>query len=249
MRALAWQFDVYLSFTSLEELVATPSESRRLDLLQRFKRLLRPGKCIVPPAEIFRLMAAAHSAASGQFDWMNVDVATEGFLDVDDLLSAEQGAENKDREAKFKECVALLRRGLGHLPITERPSCYRDVAAIMSEDQDSVWKLAQGLYRRASGTGIDEPLAKAFLQACPPCRALCIGQMLGVYSSSLRGSKDGRPAGLADLLMSVYLPYCDQFVTNDPGQRNALTEVANCTGISCRVLLFDEFTQGVSRSA
>src|SRR5208337_697696 len=74
MRRLAWELEVILTFTSLEELVSTPSPRERDALVRRFERLRRPGKFIVPPHEIVRLMISSHDESPVQFDWARVDV-------------------------------------------------------------------------------------------------------------------------------------------------------------------------------
>lgn len=48
-------------------------------------------------------------------------------------------------------------------------------------------------------------------------------------------------AGFNDLFMSVYLPYCDQFLTADEGQEKALREVALAVGLETKVLSYDDF--------
>ncbi|HEX4228814.1 MAG TPA: hypothetical protein VHZ07_09090 [Bryobacteraceae bacterium] len=48
-------------------------------------------------------------------------------------------------------------------------------------------------------------------------------------------------AGLSDLSCSVYLPYCDRFITRDDGQRSALTVIADLVGLKTKVITYAEF--------
>jgi hypothetical protein len=41
--------------------------------------------------------------------------------------------------------------------------------------------------------------------------------------------------------MAVYLPYCDQFLTDDKQQHRCLTEVASRAGIPTQVQFYDDF--------
>jgi len=47
-------------------------------------------------------------------------------------------------------------------------------------------------------------------------------------------------AGFNDLFMSVYLRYCDQFVTADAGQEKALREVALAAGLETKILSYGD---------
>ena len=68
--------------------------------------------------------------------------------------------------------------------------------------------------------------------------------MTGVQTCALPISKD--PPGRNDLMMAVYIPYCDQFITNDGPQEEALREVANKAEMPCKVRSFDDFEQMAS---
>ena len=48
-------------------------------------------------------------------------------------------------------------------------------------------------------------------------------------------------AGRLDLFMAACLPYCDRFITTDPGQYNALRLVAEKAHLATRVRMYSEF--------
>lgn len=62
------------------------------------------------------------------------------------------------------------------------------------------------------------------------------------YDRSLRKENAlSYKAGRNDQMMAVYLPYCDQFLTDDKQQHRCLTEVASSAGIPTQVRFYDDF--------
>jgi hypothetical protein len=59
-------------------------------------------------------------------------------------------------------------------------------------------------------------------------------------------SKNKR-VGRIDLFCSMYLPYCDSYITNDDEQRRGLTEISVATKLPVEVLSFTEFELTPSR--
>ncbi len=51
-----------------------------------------------------------------------------------------------------------------------------------------------------------------------------------------------------DLMMSVYLPYCEYFLSNDREQIKSLREVASTAAIDAEVLLLEDFDRRMSVS-
>src|SRR5260221_11801524 len=78
---------------------------------------------------------------------------------------------------------------------------------------------------------MDDAGVTAFYNRCPPYRAFVLAMFITFYDNSIesidtknRGlgySKRAR-AGLNDLFQSLYLPYCDVFLSNDEGCWSAL---------------------------
>jgi hypothetical protein len=253
MRMLAWEFEVILSFTNAEELISTASPQRRESLICRFERLLRPGRCIFPPAEIIRRMISTHLSAPAQFDWTKVEVKTppgvfEGLIarreGLDDAFCLEQRVEQLTIEKKFKELLKSIRPTGDAIPPEARPT-FQEVVMISEADGQSVWNLWREIYRVVSGRELTEVEIKAFIKGCPPVNAASLGEVMGVYGWSLRGQ--ARAPGRNDLMMAAYLPYCDRFVTNDYSQREALRKVADEAELACEILSFEEFKQAIKK--
>jgi hypothetical protein len=250
MRRLAWEFEVILTFTSLEELISTPSARKRDALVRRFERLRRPGRCIVPPQEIIRLMITSYAEGPAGFEWTKVDVwmppASEGLIAqrdyLDDTFCAEQRIEQRGFEKEFKQVLKGVRPALDEIPMQERPGSYEELVASDEAEGRLVWNFVRGIYQTVAGRQLTERETKEFINACPPIRALGLGQLMGFYAWSLRGQRGrkGDAVGRNDLAMACYLPYGDCFITNDFLQRKALSEVASKAQIACRVLSLEE---------
>jgi hypothetical protein len=109
-------------------------------------------------------------------------------------------------------------------------------------------KEALDWYRKADTSAVlptppDEATLKTFLDACPPVRSYVYALELTLYDRSIRPSKVGPAykAGRNDQMMAVFLPYCDQFLTDDNQQQKGLHEVALAANIPVKVRLFNDF--------
>lgn len=201
-------------------------------------------------------MISSHVERPARFDWTTVDVwmspASESAIVrrdyLDDAFCAEQKIEQRGLEKQFRQVLKSVRPALDEIPTQERPGSYEELVASDEEHGRFVWNLVRGNYQTVSGRQLTEPETNEFVKACPPLRALGLGQLMGFYGWSLRGQRGhtGEAAGLNDLVMAAYIPYCDWFITNDCPQRQALSEVASKAEIACRVLSFEEFRRAVS---
>ena len=84
-----------------------------------------------------------------------------------------------------------------------------------------------------------------FTNVCQPFRALLYGMLLSWYDLSVRDRHAGEKfrADRNDMFMSVYLPYCDQFVTQRKKgeQEKCLREIVKLAGLETQVLSYDDF--------
>ena len=89
---------------------------------------------------------------------------------------------------------------------------------------------------------------REFLDACPPFRALIYSQHISDYELMFRAEHGSVRliAGRNDLYMSVYLPYCNEFVTRDCGQKDSLRAVVEFGGLQTDVLSFTEFRERIA---
>lgn len=255
MRGLECGFEVILTATVADEIIANKDTGRRNALLSRFRRLLRHGKCLWPPNEIIRLLIFAHFRNPTQFNWTAVDVRAQAYeaaipsLDSDSELYAQQRKELFATEKQFKKISKGLRPQLDQILTKDpsmRPSTYREAAVIAGMDGGVLWSFGRALYEDLAENEPNETEIKKFMHVCPPFRGLCYSLVMAWYDGSL-GLQDGRPtAGRNNLLMAAYLPYCDRFVTADWAQRNALREIAVEAKIDCSILSFEGFDHSLT---
>ena len=106
------------------------------------------------------------------------------------------------------------------------------------------------MYQRVTGVMLDEKSIRGSIDACPPLRAALLGLFVAYYERCIRDLKIGPSlrAGRYDLFMSVYLPYCDQFITDDDKQRRSLREVTSVGGFATEVRTYKEWRQSFSVS-
>ena len=98
-------------------------------------------------------------------------------------------------------------------------------------------KTGIGFYRRATGIELAEIEVRKFIDDCPPFHAMLLSIGVAHYHGSVRHLNHSAQydAGRLDLFASTYLPYCDQFITEDKPQLNALSVVAAKAALETQV--------------
>ena len=78
-------------------------------------------------------------------------------------------------------------------------------------------------------------------------RSVLYAMFVPWYNKAVRDYFAGEKldAGSNDLFMSVYLPYCDRFVTDDEGQHKSLREVVSVAGLETEILSYDDFCKSI----
>jgi hypothetical protein len=191
-----------------------------------------------------------------RYSWRNVqsryfaleEEMLSGNYHVDEALVSEQAAQMEASQAEFEQCFPKSQR------TTPLPNSFADWITECQIKDGSFWNTARGLYcaafRPQNGIMIGRPLSnppddavlKTFLDLCPPMRAIVYAFELTHYDRSLRKEMAlSYKAGRNDQMMAVYLPYCDQFLTDDKQQHRCLTEVASRAGIPTQVRFYDDF--------
>jgi hypothetical protein len=256
MRGLTCGFDVILTGTSFDELVATPTLERREALLRRCDWLLHSAKCLCPPNEILRRLISAHLRDASRFQWFDVDVRAWDYEAAiprrifDDAVCVQQKRQHFQLEKSFRQFWKRLRPKLDEILAkdpSKRPNSYREAVAIAVRAGGVLWGVGQRLYRHVSGSEPAEADVRSFMDACPPFRAACYGLVMAWYNFSLRPQQDTTPpAGRNDLMTAAYLPYCERFVSDDWPQRRDLSEVATEAGLACEILSFEAFYRSLA---
>lgn len=241
---------------SLEELMSTPGTSERLALFTYCKRL-RAGStdCIYPHNETLKLLIQAHSQNPAAFDWKKVNVRAweyEREIDCpelvgDDALSAAQRARQIQDQKDYRQMYSGLRSKLAQvfadhgeaLPVT------LDEVVTRLRESTLLGDTGKLLYDRATNANVSQTTVTGFTNVCPPFRALLYAILLSWYDLSIRDRHSGEKfqAGRNDMFMSVYLSYCDLFVTAEKNgeQEKCLRTIVNLAGLETRVLSYDDF--------
>jgi hypothetical protein len=245
---------------SVEELFATQDSRERDALFTSCRNLQRgPSQSLLPSSLLITQMILQYVGDPANFNWKTVDVwwrdcdaaIRDPEFCLDDEISKKQHVFQKERKELARqqrehqrlslrpEIQAIFKKHGELPPATFRPA----ISRLEKAEGGSVWAMAQGFYDRVSKTDSTDETMKEFMRVCPPFRSLVYAMFVPWYSNAVRDYHAGEKlnAGFNDLFMSVYLPYCDQFVTADAGQEKALRDailgLGNCFG--SRLLLFE----------
>lgn len=247
--ALEYGFCVIPTADSFDELCATPRAADRLTLFRCFNQLFSRSWIIAPAAQILRRMVGAHADAGAGIVWSRVKIdapdyeSAVGRIKMDDSSAASQCADNKFADDEFEAVFAQRRtphdEALRAFP-EERPANFSEAIGRVQEAGSGFAQLcfewASGNTKTMTGTDVN-----ALMNICPPLRAHYYSLIIAWYNWSLSKAGRKKKAQGSDLLMSVYLPYCDLFVTDDRPQLDNLREIAKAAAIDCEVILFLDF--------
>jgi hypothetical protein len=243
---------------SIEELVSTSDPVKRAALFNYCARL-QAGvtDCLYPQNELIRLLVVEHYRNPSIFNWTAVDVRGHEYEDAisrryfvgDEELARAQLQELKSRQKRYKQMFSTLRPELQKVFDAHRearPTSLRDtLSRLQSGESHLIWGIGKLLYDRGAETDASEATVKQFIDVCPPFRALIYAMLMSWYDLSVRNAHLGEKfkAGGNDLFMSIYLPYCDQFVTAEKKgeQEKCLREVASLVNLETKIVSYDDF--------
>jgi len=243
-------YDVSITETVLEEVIADPEEGERRRLLELVGRFLHSGCCIMPFHWIIEHQAKAYWGDRCCYAWRNVDVRfleAEREIREQSVIHGLSGQTKKHNKAADEEYCAIFSRARPRFQRLftrdkERPPLQDFVQHLLSPG-GAYLSWAADLMKRATGSRPSETEAKEFIDRCPPFNALLVALGISQYDRCVR--EDGKcwvgRAGRNDMFSAVYLPYCHVFVTNDLGQKKALQEVVNLTALPTVILMHGEF--------
>ena len=246
-------YAVRLTTRNISEIVATVDIEQRNKLLDLCMSLLRNGECILPFNEIAKELVIEFERG-GRFDWRSVGIRAPEVEQeiirreiINDQLAAEERESSFSAEDEF---VKVFRDAEPHFAkiFKEgkdlRPASLGELISRLQIKDGAFWSLGIQFYERAAGRSPDEETIRRFVDACPPFQGLLLAAFAASYERCIRELANGKPslrAGRVDVLMSVYLPYCDEFITADQRQENCLKEVAALGSLDVRVRAYEEF--------
>ena len=124
-----------------------------------------------------------------------------------------------------------------------------EVLPMVEAEGGLLWSFGQGLYSRVAAGDTSESTVRNFMERCPPFRAIAYAYLLAWFDRSLadRQKRDKYTAGRIDLFMSIYLPYCDQFISAEVHgmQERCLQEVARTARLATMVRSYDDFCKSM----
>jgi hypothetical protein len=243
---------------SLEELRACPNPVRR-DALFKYCGRLQQGQtdCIYPHNELLKRLILSHSNGPENFDWKAVNVRAweyergvrdRDFLD-NEALTADQRQHHIVGQKEYQQLFSRLRLKLGEIFAAQRvaspPTFRQAIAQSKRSEPNLILAIGKELYDRPAGTDASGTTINEFVDTCPPFRALIYSILMSWYDISLRDRHTGEKfrAGRNDLFMSVYLPYCDKFITAEKNreQEKCLRELAAAANLEAEIVDYDDF--------
>jgi len=266
--AIKSKFFFRLVGLSYEELMSTPDATQRLAFIEDCRKLkMGAWDCLNPHYEVLKLLIKGHAENPASFQWLAVDVRSGelnheirvGDLTADDALSAQQWKEQKEALKGYKQMWVDLRSKLDAAFLAEgkpRPTSFKD--AFREHAPQLFPSIGKELYdgglravasERGEHIQVDTDIeqVKQFINVCPPFRALLCAILMSWYHYSARDEDSGERfrAGRNDLFMSLYLPYCDLFITAEKKgeQERCLKEIASILSLRTEILSYDEFIE------
>ena len=247
---------------SIEELISTSDRIKRAALFASCASLQSDASdSLYPQNELIRLLVVQHFKNASTFNWTAVDVRAWEYEDAirrryfitDEQLAADQRRELKNRQKNYKQVFSNLRPELRKVFDAHReppPTTLREaVSRLQNADKSLIHSMGKLLYDRGTGTDASLATVKQFIEVCPPFRALIYAMIMSWYDLGVRDRHVGEKfrAGGNDLFMSIYLPYCDKFVTAEKNgeQEKCLREIAFLTGLKTEILSYDAFCDSV----
>lgn len=257
MAALCAAYFVRITDLCVGEVCATPDTSKRKAIMEWVnKSQSGPGDYLLSQKEILRLLIAAYERDPLRFDWRAVNVSSVGcaqeiacgsFIN-DDALAEAQHQSLKHSKKEFEGVWSHLRPKLKEVIRRHgrsAPTKFQEVLPLVESEGGLLWSFGQGLYRRVAVEDTTESTVKDFMAKCPPFRAVAYAYLLAWFDRSLadRHKRDRYRAGRADLFMSIYLPYCDQFISAEVHgmQERCLREIAQVARLATAVRSYDDF--------
>lgn len=251
LKCIGLGFWVRVTETNIAEIGASKAERRWL-LIETCRRLQISGECIRPYHWIIGQMVKLHAACPDRFHWQRIgvrapelesEVARPKFLN-NDAITDEVRVVSQINNAEFDQIFRDVRE---MFPIPPRERIQFTLGRVVEElerDGSPHWQTAADIYQRYAGVRPTETEIRAFIEVCPPLRAMMLGIGLAQFNGSVRDFRlpaQYKGVGRLDLASAVYLPYCDCFITGAESQCNALRDIGEIAGLGTMVLPYADF--------
>lgn len=259
--ALQSGYFVLINGICIEELMASTVAETRTRLIASAGRLTYgPHNCLLPQNEIVTRLVRAYESDPLRFQWRRVNITSPEYaaelsrrtLTADDAVAQHVWKELQDTKKQFDKMWRELRGKLEEAfqrDGASRPLTFAEVIPHAIGENGLFWEIAKGLYNRAAVTPATDETIRLFAEACPPFRCVVYALLMAWYDRSMREYQGGEKfhAGRFDLFMAIYLPYCEQFLSDEARgeQERCLAEVARLAGVPTVVRSYDDFCAGL----
>ena len=245
------------SEVNVMEVIQNASAKRRHGLLRLMNELAGGTLPLALPTLIIRRIASAH--VRGQMGFTTeID---RNSRDVALALRSPELTDEYSRDIGLRWSAYVnnefdsIARGMRERAQMARPSgqepWFRSASAairhLMMSPGLEFQKFATMLYFTETGH-LPSTDDLDYVTSHPAWRLFFGATALAMHRRSMRAEKYGRSrvAGGADLAQSVYLAFCDVFVTHDKGQRRALSFLNVLNGSStCKVVSYETFRTAI----
>jgi hypothetical protein len=226
---------VRVTAINVMEVCKTRDRSRLLSLLSLLNRLAQGTLPLEVPNTLLVELAKSHRTAS---NGVTVTIGAERIrlwhvIQKPDLLTDVDVQEiarwTQDFEQGFQEMHDNARKAIEGDPKYLRPRCGAEVLRLHCSFSDPVLRESIGpMYEAATGETLDTEGLSELLQTCPSWYVWWASWIYSMWRRAIQQTKYGKAwnPGSIDVWSSVYLPFCDVFITHDTNQRRAF-RVAN----------------------
>jgi hypothetical protein len=249
---------VRVTATNVEESIATDNADKRNRLLEVCKQLIKgDGGEIIRPFHWITEGLIAEFERTGRVDWENVPLRLPAYERevalreiIDDNVSADERKHAATVKSSFEAVFTDARPHFEELfrdGKESRPSSVADLVGRLQGPGGAYWNFGQGFYERVAKRRPDEETIRGFVAQCPPFQALLLAVCVAQYDLAIREEDGEQPSSHRnDLFMAVYLPYCDEFVSDDRGQQIRLREIVSLCKLTTKVRWYREFRDSFS---
>jgi len=262
LAGLSAGYAIRLNGTTLDEIIAHSTVAERERLRKLCRRMLANGEgdVLLPYHEITKRLAVAFESGC-PFDWTRVDVRSsvyrtfilekemrEVFKENTDYetFSSEQRVSAAETAEQFEKVFLVPRPEFQKIREGgqggEWPKSAAELARGLQRPGGAYWKYAARFYERATGVAVDEEKIRRFVAECPPFRAILAAIVLAQYERAICKDVKTKRAGKNDVFMAAYLPYCDEFISNDHPQQTALRQIVVIAELQTSVTWYKEFS-------
>ncbi len=251
---------------NIGEICATKDKDLRTSLNAVCRKLTQSGHCLLPAHYILEYLVQGYHRVPDIFNWRALDVSFPGLERIlsdpayndDEELAKAQRMEMRGLQRGFEKLFEQPKTQLEEIyasGLSVRPRSFTEWLSKAKDNDGHFWHTVRLLYETSFGESAvtsqvkldhlpsDQKLQE-FIDNCPPFRAFVHALELTWYDRCIRKSDGERfDAGRNDQMMSIFLPYCDEFITAEEFgmQEKCLRAIAESAGIPVRILSYDAF--------